>query len=481
MRFSHVAAAAICASGLFAAAQAQASVAISADPTQNMSCLANVCTPTAADAVLNAGDLAAMLASGNTVVATTGTGVEAGDLRVTAPFSWTAATLLTLVVHRATVFAGAVNVEGNGGVAIMTGTRQGVAALSFTPGSSLSFSGLSSVLVINDTRYKLEKSIKSLARDVVAHPNRAFALTGDLDAHRESVYPSSPVAIAFSGKFTGLGHTISGLRIADMASASVGLFATVLAHGAVANIGIEKSVVAGAQTVGGLVGFNGGTVSNAFTAGTVRAVGTGSSGQIFAAGGLVGHNSGRVLNCRSEARVLGASATGGLVGMNDGGTIQRSFATGSITGLDEIGGLAGSNSGQDIRVSGSIVDSYAMGKVKSKGSAQTAAGGLVGYNPGVGDAFSTIATSYSTGEVGPPQPIAGGFIGAERGVATNSYWDTTASGTSQAVGDGDATGITGLTTAQFLSGLPAGFDPAVWSRSPSVNAGYPYLLDNPPQ
>jgi hypothetical protein len=30
------------------------------------------------------------------------------------------------------------------------------------------------------------------------------------------------------------------------------------------------------------------------------------------------------------------------------------------------------------------------------------------------------------------------------------------------------------------SGLPAGFDPAIWAESANMNGGLPYLLANPP-
>jgi hypothetical protein len=42
-------------------------------------------------------------------------------------------------------------------------------------------------------------------------------------------------------------------------------------------------------------------------------------------------------------------------------------------------------------------------------------------------------------------------------------------------------GITGLTTAQFESALPSGFDPAIWGEKPNINNGYPYLLANAPR
>jgi hypothetical protein len=37
-------------------------------------------------------------------------------------------------------------------------------------------------------------------------------------------------------------------------------------------------------------------------------------------------------------------------------------------------------------------------------------------------------------------------------------------------------GITGLTTTQFQSGLPSGFDSSIWAESASINEGLPYLI-----
>ena len=31
-----------------------------------------------------------------------------------------------------------------------------------------------------------------------------------------------------------------------------------------------------------------------------------------------------------------------------------------------------------------------------------------------------------------------------------------------------------------VDGLPAGFDPAIWAQSKSINNGFPYLIANPP-
>ena len=81
----------------------------------------------------------------------------------------------------------------------------------------------------------------------------------------------------------------------------------------------------------------------------------------------------------------------------------------------------------------------------------------------------------------------GGLIGeddAQSGSLDATYWDTDTSGVtnlSQGAGNiANDPGITGLTTAQFQSGLPQGFDPKVWAEKANIIDGFPYLLTNPP-
>jgi hypothetical protein len=40
--------------------------------------------------------------------------------------------------------------------------------------------------------------------------------------------------------------------------------------------------------------------------------------------------------------------------------------------------------------------------------------------------------------------------------------------------------VTGLTSQQLKSGLPAGFDPCIWAEDKKINNGFPYLIANPP-
>ena len=123
-----------------------------------------------------------------------------------------------------------------------------------------------------------------------------------------------------------------------------------------------------------------------------------------------------------------------------------------------------------------ITNSYATGEVSMRYNLRGE--GAAGF--AVTDSAS-ITSSYSIGLVNAQRLYAGaGFIYLNDLLETNDYWDTDTSKMTQGCANANCPGITGLTDAQLKSGLPAGFDPAVWGQGPSINNGYPYLLANPP-
>jgi len=226
--------------------------------------------------------------------------------------------------------------------------------------------------------------------------------------------------------------------------------------------------------MGGLVAYNSGTISGSEASATVD----GSAG--YDVGGLVGFNDSQSNTSTSYATgavtggvgSFGGGATGGLIGENEA-TVDQSYATGAVseTGTQgQSGGLIGLNGGH-------VSNGYATGKVNG-----VLAGGLVGYSDGNP---IMISNAYSTGAVSGSL-LQGGFAGQDNSeVIANAYWDLDTSGIGDpADGAGspqDDTGITGLTDTQLKSGLPSGFDPAVWGQSPTVNNGYPYLRALPPR
>lgn len=164
---------------------------------------------------------------------------------------------------------------------------------------------------------------------------------------------------------------------------------------------------------------------------------------------------------------------GGLVALSYG-TIQKCFADVYVSGAQgaQVGGLVGN-------AHGTVSDVYATGRVIA--GDQSDVGGLIGYFIG-----TKVIHAYATGEVsGGQNALVGGLMGENRsdasgGSVTHCYWDVTTNGTIQGAGYGDVSGITGLTTVQFQSGLPQDFDLTVWDEKERVNGGLPFLIANPP-
>jgi hypothetical protein len=245
---------------------------------------------------------------------------------------------------------------------------------------------------------------------------------------------------------------------------------------------------------GGLVGENEqGTVTQSSAGGSVKA------GNNSYAGGLVGFElfwpavitlssaTGPVAVGNAEKNLYPdmVASAGGLIGLN-AGLIDESYATGSVTGGAGmrspsnhvwVGGLVGTADWNG-ETRSTITHSYARGAVSA--GDQDYVGGFVGGGP-----LNVIIQCYSTGlvSVAAGTSEVGGFIGRDtfNGYANAfDYWDQDTSGISDpSRGAGDIPndpGITGLTTAQLQSGLPAGFDPTIWDESPGINNGMPYLL-----
>jgi hypothetical protein len=247
------------------------------------------------------------------------------------------------------------------------------------------------------------------------------------------------------------------------------------------------------NAVGGLVGENYGRVVSSSSGGSIRAKDDSQVGGLI--GTQAGNAYGRVgstLNSHSTARVTGASDSyaGGLIGLTSG-SVMGSWASGAVSIGDELSigppASAGGLAGYFFAVSsdpGTIANSYATGPVS--GGQGTNVGGLIGVTFAGSNSDGPIVDSYSTGAVaGSTGSVVGGFIGYEaRQANSDDYWDTDTSGISDlSKGTGNVAnepGIAGLTTAQFQSGLPAGFDPSIWAQDPGINGGLPYLIANPP-
>ncbi|MCX5847207.1 MAG: filamentous hemagglutinin N-terminal domain-containing protein [Deltaproteobacteria bacterium] len=452
-----------------------------------------------------------------TILSSSGATDGSGDINVNDTVSWTSSHNLTLSAYR--------NIQVN---AALSHSGGNAASLTLTPntgagGGSVITGANGSVNLAATDSLTIAGNAYTLIGDATALQNMSSGLTGyyalrqNVDASATSTwndngsggyYGFAPVGYdpdwKFTGVFDGLGHTVSGLYINRPLTDYVGLFGFTGNSSTIRNVGLVNVNINGYGSVGGLVGYNNGSIDNSYSTGTVtgstdfvgglvgfnRTTGgiisnsystgtvTGNNNYI---GGLVGRNyEGSIINAYSTAEVTGiyngtgsVSGIGGLVGETFDGSIDNSYSTGTVTGTssDDVGGLVGhqyssstnnplssiSNSYSTGAVSGarhvgglvgyeyygSISNSYSTGAVTGITSN---VGGLVGTNQGI------IGSSYSTGAVTGTSTYVGGLVGYNWGSITASYWDKETSGQATiGVGGGTTTGVTGLTTAQMMT------------------------------
>lgn len=228
-------------------------------------------------------------------------------------------------------------------------------------------------------------------------------------------------------------------------------------YGTITNCSFDGIVESDDDYCGGLVGWDEGTIINCHTTGTVR-----GDDEV---GGLVGYKVSGVIResyseCAVEAVNSNSTQTGGLVGNNDG-EIDRCYASGTVTGNEDVGGLVGFN----YRPVGIIVNCYATSSVNGNDYV----GGLAGGNS------NSITDCYSTGAVTAPAGSAntGGLAGynSATGIVTDSFWNTETSGQNTSAGGA------GKTTAQMKQQETfTDWDfTTIWGINNSDNGGYPFL------
>ena len=204
----------------------------------------------------------------------------------------------------------------------------------------------------------------------------------------------------YAGTFDGKNFTVSGLTVNDKNKISIGLFAFVGSEGTVKNLFLKDVYMNGQDGIGGVAGFNIGTIENCSVAGTIcgeteiggiTGVNNGSvntcdfSGNISGEsgpmlGGVVGYNSrGNITTCHSSGTVSGADYVGGAIGINDGGNITACYFTGNVSGHKRVGGVIGGND------NGPVVSCYFTGSI----SGDEKVGGVMGIN-----SRSTVSACY---------------------------------------------------------------------------------------
>lgn len=229
----------------------------------------------------------------------------------------------------------------------------------------------------------------------------------------------------FSGTLEGNSHTIHNLFIDRVSGA--GLFD--MTQGAtIQNLALENVSITASSGWAGAV------------AGRTDSIGGGTT----------------IANVYATGTVTGGEQLGGLVGLGQALTLSQSFSDVAVSSTaDSVGGLVGRLS------SGTVSDSYAFGSVDGVNSV----GGLIGVLAG------TATNTYAAGPVTGSLDV-GGLVGLNSGTVNDSYFDEQTTG--QITGAG-----LGYTTAEMMTqaSFPAWDFFAIWDIVDG--ASYPFLRWQP--
>ncbi len=223
----------------------------------------------------------------------------------------------------------------------------------------------------------------------------------------------------FTGQYDGDNYTISGLTINRSSTNFIGMFGNVGTTGNIFDINLTSVNILGQHHTGALTGENKGSITNCSATGTIN-----SPGEWI--GGLVGSNNGGTIeDSHSECTVSATSVTynatiyphnvGGFVGVNyNDASIDNCYATGDVSTsghasynstLHTVGGFCGFNSMHHSGgEGGTITNCHAEGDVTAQGFG---AGGFIG----IAYPYSIISNCYATGNVIADSANAGGFVG----------------------------------------------------------------------
>ncbi len=274
-----------------------------------------------------------------------------------------------------------------------------------------------------------------------SYAGKTVKLTANIDlgnALWTAIGDAAKTDAIFAGTFDGQGYSISGLCIRNDNSGALGLF-SVLPQGAVVkNVTVSGTIESAGDDsenscVGGIVGWNRGTVENCVSAVSLNVKG------YYAVGGIVGDNSGTVTGCGNTGTVNGnnSSRVGGVVGRSEpaDGTnapmVKTNYNTGAVAGSKYVGGVVGAmfNEYDETITALTLSDCYNTGAVTGTDKV----GGIIGQ---ASLSELTLSNCYNAGLV-TGGTDTGAIAGRSSAVIRNSYYQLGGVGeTLQPVGSG---------------------------------------------
>jgi len=262
-----------------------------------------------------------------------------------------------------------------------------------------------------------------------AFDGKYFIQTADIDASSTSTWYVGkgwmPIGYAsdggfttyyeFKGNYNGQNHTISGITINRTGIACYGLFGFIN-NSTIENLGVTNISITATgnndQYLGGLAAFVyvGCTIDNCYATGSVN--GRWQVGGLIASSGEDGNTPNIIKNSYSQCNVTSSYwVGGGLISESRNDTITNCYSTGTVTAQGActyVGGLMGTSS--------STVNNCYSSSPVTAGTGENI-GGLIGENSGI------ISNCYSTGFVNSTGPKVGGLVGGNTnsGTVNNSY------------------------------------------------------------
>jgi hypothetical protein len=224
----------------------------------------------------------------------------------------------------------------------------------------------------------------------------------DLLSASVSYLPIASSANPYTGTFDGRGNSINNIYI-SLSTGFVALFA--VNRGTIQNLtvtGDVTSIARNADYVAGIAAYNSteGIIQNVISRVVVNGL------NCYNVGGIAGFNGCDVVNSDSPDY--------GTTYYNGKGKIYQSANTGTVSGYQKIGGIAGENA--------SVIDQcYNTGAITGDAHASNGTGGITGRNGNnqVAQEVGTISNCYNMGTISAGT-TSGSWVGGMAGFSNNT-------------------------------------------------------------
>lgn len=301
-----------------------------------------------------------------------------------------------------------------------------------------------------------------------------ICINENINAEVSALYKWTPIgeydnkdkdkAKQYAGTFDGGGHTVSGLYIATRGINGTGMFGYAKAGSEIRNLTLSDSKISGTGNYTGGIAGGAYNMENCHVTRTVTV-----SGAAYV-GGVSGYQNGTITRCSNAAVVVATgNNVGGVTGYvwSDATTaMTECFNIGSVKGNSVVGGLTG-----NLYNGGTISACYNTGAVEAAGTA----GGLVGsfrYGTIKNTYHSGTITAANVGSVAGKLEWSGGQKTLEKVYVLNGSMETVGSPGGCTIQNGTAVSkpaeeLKALTAAELGDKFTA--------DTGAVNGGYPIL------